>query len=85
VARQSGAIQASGDRTAALRAVTAPTLVIHGDVDRMVHPSGGHATATAIPGARHVEIAGMSHHLAPGVLDRLVTLIADSVSARALG
>nr|BFE61361.1 alpha/beta hydrolase [Dactylosporangium thailandense] len=78
VARQIGAIQASGDRTAALRTITAPTLVIHGDVDRMVHPSGGRATATAIPGARHVEIAGMSHHLAPGVLDRLVALIAEA-------
>jgi pimeloyl-ACP methyl ester carboxylesterase len=78
VARQIGAIQASGDRTAALRTITAPTLVIHGDVDRMVHPSGGRATATAIPGARHVEIAGMSHHLAPGVVDRLADLIAET-------
>ncbi|MFG2044503.1 alpha/beta fold hydrolase [Dactylosporangium sp. NPDC048998] len=78
VARQIGAIQASGDRTAALRRITAPTLVVHGDVDRMVHPSGGRATAAAIPGARHVEIAGMSHHLAPGVIDQLVNLIAES-------
>ncbi|WP_433060367.1 alpha/beta fold hydrolase [Dactylosporangium sp. CS-033363] len=78
VARQIGAIQASGDRTAALRAITAPTLVIHGDVDRMVHPSGGRATATAIPGARHVEIAGMSHHLAPELIKRLVDLIAET-------
>ncbi|GAA4262634.1 alpha/beta hydrolase [Dactylosporangium darangshiense] len=80
VARQIGAIQASGDRTAALRRITAPTLVIHGDVDRMVHPSGGRATAAAIPGARHVEIAGMSHHLSPGIIDRLVDLIAESAN-----
>ncbi|GAA2382714.1 alpha/beta fold hydrolase [Dactylosporangium salmoneum] len=77
VARQIGAIQASGDRTAALRAITAPTVVVHGDEDRMVHPSGGRATAAAIPGARHVEIEGMRHHLSPGVLDRLVDLIAQ--------
>jgi pimeloyl-ACP methyl ester carboxylesterase len=77
VARQIGAIQASGDRTAELRRITAPTLVVHGDVDRMVHPSGGRATAAAIPGARHVEIAGMGHHLAPGVVDRLVELTTD--------
>ncbi|GAA3194194.1 alpha/beta fold hydrolase [Dactylosporangium siamense] len=83
VARQIGAIQASGDRTAQLRTITAPTLVIHGDVDRMVHPSGGRATAAAIPGARHVEIAGMRHHLAPGVQDRLVELIASAAVARA--
>jgi pimeloyl-ACP methyl ester carboxylesterase len=76
-ARQIGAIQRSGDRTAELGRITAPTLVIHGDADRMVHPSGGRATARAIPGARHVEITGMRHHLAPGLLDRLVERISD--------
>ena len=83
VARQIGAIQASGDRTAQLRTITAPTLVVHGDVDRMVHPSGGRATAAAIPAARHVEIPGMRHHLAPGVQDRLVELISSVAVARA--
>ncbi|MGY1714838.1 alpha/beta fold hydrolase [Geodermatophilus sp. SYSU D01106] len=77
VARQIGAIQASGDRTPELAGITAPTLVVHGDVDRMVHPSGGRATADAIAGARHVEIPGMGHHLAPGVVDRLVELTTD--------
>ncbi|MEV0560633.1 alpha/beta hydrolase [Dactylosporangium sp. NPDC050588] len=83
VGRQIGAIQASGDRTAELRSITAPTLVIHGDTDRMVHPSGGRATAAAIPGARHVEIAGMRHHFAPGVIDRVVDLTADHITATA--
>lgn len=77
VARQIGAIQASGDRTAELARITAPTLVVHGDRDLMVHPTGGRATADAVPGARHVEIAGMGHHLAPGVVDRLVELTTD--------
>jgi pimeloyl-ACP methyl ester carboxylesterase len=77
VARQIGAIQASGDRTPDLARITAPTLVVHGDADRMVHPSGGRATADAIAGARHVEIPGMGHHLAPGVVDRLVDLTTD--------
>jgi pimeloyl-ACP methyl ester carboxylesterase len=77
VARQIGAIQASGDRTAELARIPAPTLVVHGDTDRMVHPSGGRATADAIPGARHVELPGMGHHLAPGVADRLVELTTD--------
>ena len=49
--RQLGAITASGNRTAALRRITAPTLVIHGTDDRLVRPSGGRATARAIPGA----------------------------------
>jgi pimeloyl-ACP methyl ester carboxylesterase len=77
VPRQISAIQASGDRTAELRRITAPTLVVHGDVDRMVHPTGGRATADAVPGARHVEVPGMGHHLAPGVVDRLVELTTE--------
>lgn len=78
VARQINAIYKSGDRTAELQRITAPTLVIHGDRDRIVHPSGGHATAAAIAGARHVTIAGMGHDLAPGVTDRLLELITQN-------
>ncbi|GAA4753612.1 alpha/beta hydrolase [Modestobacter marinus] len=77
VPRQISAIHASGDRTAELRRITAPTLVVHGSVDRMVHPTGGRATVAAIPGSRHVEITGMGHHLAPGVVDQLVDLTTD--------
>ncbi|MFE6306168.1 alpha/beta fold hydrolase [Nocardiopsis sp. NPDC057823] len=84
VPRQIGAIHASGDRTRELARIGAPTLVVHGDVDLMVHPSGGRATARAVPGARFVEIAGMAHHLAPGVVDRLVDLVGDH-TARAGG
>ena len=47
--RQLGAIIASGDRTAEVRTINAPTLVIHGSKDPMVSPSGGKATAEAIP------------------------------------
>ncbi len=80
VARQMNAIFSSGDRTAELSRITAPTLVIHGDRDRIVHPSGGRATADAIPGARHVTIAGMGHDIAPGVIDRIVELVADNAA-----
>ena len=69
----------SGDRTAELSRISVPTLVIHGDRDPIVHPSGGRATAAAITGARHVTIAGMGHDLAPGVTDRLVELIANHI------
>jgi pimeloyl-ACP methyl ester carboxylesterase len=79
VARQIQAIQASGDRTQQLRRISAPTLVIHGDRDLIVHPSGGRATAYAIPGSRHITIPGMGHHLAPGVLDHLAELVADHI------
>lgn len=75
--RQIQAIQASGDRTARLRGITAPALVVHGDRDLIVHPSGGRATAAAIPGARLVTIPGMGHHLAPGLLTRFCDLISE--------
>jgi pimeloyl-ACP methyl ester carboxylesterase len=73
--RQLGAIVASGDRTAKLRGIEAPTLVIHGDRDRMVRPSGGKATAKAIPGSKLVMIDGMGHDLPRPLWPRLIELI----------
>ena len=61
--RQTAAISASPDRTAALANVTAPTLVIHGLLDPLVTPSGGVATALAIPGSRLVNYPDMAHDL----------------------
>lgn len=63
VARQSTAILASPDRTKALGAVSAPTLVVHGLLDPLVKPSGGIATARAIPGSRLVMYPDMGHDL----------------------
>lgn len=80
VARQVNAILKSGDRTAELHKVTAPTMVIHGDRDLIVAPSGGAATAAAIRGARHVTIAGMGHDIAPGVIGRVVDLITGNTA-----
>ncbi len=75
VARQLAAILASGDRTSEVRRITAPTVVVHGDRDRMVHPSGGRATAAAIPGARLETIVGMGHDLPAGAWTRLAEII----------
>lgn len=61
VGRQLRAILASGDRTARLKAIKAPALVIHGTVDPLVHPEAGRATAAAIPGAKLVMVEGMGH------------------------
>ena len=87
-ARQLAAIIKSGDRTAQLGRITAPTLVIHGDRDLMVDPSGGAATAQAIPGAHLETITGMGHDLPAGAWDRLTQLIVDharAADARTLG
>jgi pimeloyl-ACP methyl ester carboxylesterase len=77
VTRQLAGIFAAGDRTLELGEIDVPTLVIHGDRDRMVHPTGGAATARAIPGARLVTITGMGHDLPFGAWGRLLELIAD--------
>jgi pimeloyl-ACP methyl ester carboxylesterase len=63
VTRQLHAIIASGDRTEALHRVQVPSAVIHGTRDPLVKPSGGRATAKAIPGARLMMIDGMGHDL----------------------
>ncbi|WP_410632402.1 alpha/beta fold hydrolase [Amycolatopsis sp. cmx-4-83] len=75
VGRQLAAIMKSGNRTPLLRKITAPTLVIHGDRDRMVHPTGGGATARAIRGARRETIAGMGHDLPEGAWPTILDLI----------
>lgn len=83
VARQIQAIQRSGDRTAQLSRITAPTLVINGDRDLMVNPSGGTATVTAIRSAQHVVIPGMGHHIPEALVDpitRYISQHADRVS-----
>jgi pimeloyl-ACP methyl ester carboxylesterase len=79
--RQLAAIFKSGDRTAELAHIDVPTLVIHGDRDRMVNPSGGAATARAIPGARLETIVGMGHDLPVGAWDRVLDLITGHVGA----
>jgi pimeloyl-ACP methyl ester carboxylesterase len=73
--RQLAAILAAGDRTAELRRITAPTVVIHGTKDKMVRPSGARATAAAISGAQLVWIDGMGHDLPPGAWDRMIEAI----------
>ena len=79
--RQLGASLATGNRTDLLRKVKAPTLVIHGTEDKMIRPSGGRATAKAIPGARLMMIEGMGHDLPRGVWPQIVDAIA--IHARA--
>jgi pimeloyl-ACP methyl ester carboxylesterase len=78
--RQLAAIIAAGDRTPELRRIIAPTLVIHGSSDRLVRPSGGRATARAIPGARLMMVPGMGHDLPRAAWPTLIDAIADHVT-----
>jgi pimeloyl-ACP methyl ester carboxylesterase len=78
--RQLAAIIASGDRTKELRTIQAPTLVIHGTDDPLVRPSGGKATARAIPGAKLVKIEGMGHDLPRAAWPRILDAIEENAT-----
>lgn len=78
--RQLAAILASPDRRPGLATVAVPTLVVHGDGDPLVTPSGGVATAEAIPGAELWMVAGMGHDLPAAVLPELGSRLADLAS-----
>jgi pimeloyl-ACP methyl ester carboxylesterase len=62
-ARQLAAILTSGSRTAALRRLDLPAVVIHGKRDPLVPFRAGVATARAIPGAELLAFPGMGHDL----------------------
>ncbi len=79
VARQMAAALASGDRREALKTITAPTVVLHGADDPLVHVEGGKDTAATIPGAELRIIAGLGHDLPDAVHDAFV----DAVKAAA--
>jgi pimeloyl-ACP methyl ester carboxylesterase len=79
-ARQLAAIMTARNRAPELRRIGVPTLVIHGTADRLVNPSGGRATAKAIPGARLLLIDGMGHDLPRGAWPQIVDAIADNAA-----
>jgi pimeloyl-ACP methyl ester carboxylesterase len=79
IARLAVATVATGDRTKRLQTLAVPTLIVHGLADTMCDPSGGRATAAAIPGAELVLIEGMGHDLPPGVWEQLADRLARLV------
>ena len=72
VVRQMLAVLTQPNRGSRLRGVRVPTLVIHGLADKMVHVSGGRATAAAVPGAELLLIDGMGHDLPPALFETFV-------------
>ena len=81
--RQLAAIIAAGDRTSGLRTVSVPTVVIHGTKDPLVRPSGGRATAKAVPGAKLVAIEGMGHDLPRAAWPRIIAAITENAARAA--
>ncbi len=74
--RQLAASASQPNRTADLRRITVPTLVIHGLRDPLVAPSGGLAIARAIPDSRFVGFSGMGHDLPRALWPEFVREIA---------
>jgi pimeloyl-ACP methyl ester carboxylesterase len=81
-ARHLAAIVTAPDRTPLLRRLDVPTTVIHGTADRLVRPSGGRATAGAIPGAQLLLIDGMGHDVPPALWPQIIDAIVSTTTRR---
>lgn len=75
VLRQMLAVLTQPNRGPRLHGVPVPAMVVHGLADKMVHVSGGRATAAAIPGAELLLIDGMGHDVPPDLFETFVGAI----------
>ena len=83
--RQLHAITPSATGRRKLRAVRAPTVVIHGAADPLVRPISGRALARAIPGADLVLLSGMGHDLPPQLWPRISCELVENTRRSAAG
>jgi pimeloyl-ACP methyl ester carboxylesterase len=67
VIRQMAAALADGSRTARLKDISVPFLVIHGDADTLIDISCGRHIADTVPNALWRPVAGMGHDIGPGL------------------
>ena len=77
--RQAVAVIKSGDRTERLKILRVPSLVIHGDSDKMIDVSGGRATADAIPDAELYVFEGMGHSFPEALWNKIAALMANHI------
>jgi pimeloyl-ACP methyl ester carboxylesterase len=77
--RQLVAILAARSRVRALAAVKVPTLVVHGIDDPLVPLENGRRVASAVRGARLMELEGMGHNLP----EHYWPLVADAIAETA--
>ena len=81
IARQMLAIAADGDRSALLRQLRMPVLILHGSDDPMVPPAHARQLARLIPHARLEMIEGWGHDLPDALAPRLADSIRDLAAA----
>jgi len=85
VLRQMLAVLTQPNRTRDLRSVKVPATVVHGLADKMVHVSGGRATASAISGSELLLVEGMGHDLPAEMFEEFAGVIrrtADRATSR---
>jgi pimeloyl-ACP methyl ester carboxylesterase len=75
--RQFDAVLGTGSLLGYSKAISAPTVVLHGSADPMVRPRNGRAVAAAIPGARFVVIDGMGHDLPQPVWPPIIEVLTE--------
>lgn len=66
------AVMRSPSAVDGLAAIACPTLVIHGTEDPIIDVSHSRFMARHIPGARLIELAGMSHEMPPAMCDEII-------------
>jgi len=81
--RQLAAITRAPDREDALRAITAPTLVMHGTLDPLVAIDGGERLASLVPGAEFLPIDGLAHDLPVQVWQQVISVLTAHVARHA--
>jgi len=79
--RQLDAVLGTGSLLAYSKAITAPTVVLHGSADPMLRPSNGRAVAAAIPGARFVVLDGMGHDLPEPVWRPIIETLTENFAS----
>lgn len=77
MARQLVAIGAADDRSAIVRTIRRPTLVLHGDEDPLLPPPCAHDTAALIADARLTFIRGMGHDFPKPLLREMADHLLD--------
>lgn len=82
VNRQLVAILNAPDRRNALRRVTLPCLVIHGEEDTLILPEEGREIAALIPEAELEVIQGMGHVITPALAPLIVARVVRFIAGR---
>jgi pimeloyl-ACP methyl ester carboxylesterase len=83
VMQQYFAILCTGSLTHYDKKIKAPTLVVHGELDKLIPPAHGRAVAKAIKGARFELVKGMAHDIQDAYAPQLAALFLQNIKATA--